>query len=126
MTAIFSADASLYRKSCWSTPPDPVRAADGRGHARRVTDGDVSPRSFGKNCGLPRFVPQVLRYHASIGRASFMISQPYPYTRYELAEPDWRRFPGWAGVSEEDWASAQWQRAHCVKNIRQLGQVTGP
>ena len=55
-----------------------------------------------------------------------MISQPYPYTRHELAEPDWRRFPGWAGVSEEDWASAQWQRAHCVKNIRQLGQVTGP
>jgi lysine 2,3-aminomutase len=55
-----------------------------------------------------------------------MVSQPYVYQRRELAEPDWRRFPGWAGVSEADWASAQWQRAHCVKNTRQLRQVTGP
>src|SRR5450755_349199 len=55
-----------------------------------------------------------------------MISQPYVYRRHELAEPDWRRFPGWAGVSAADWESAQWQRAHCVKNTRQLRQVTGP
>ena len=55
-----------------------------------------------------------------------MVSQPYVYQRHELAEPDWRRFPGWAGVSAADWESAQWQRAHCVKNARQLRQVTGP
>src|SRR5690349_13967117 len=55
-----------------------------------------------------------------------MVSQPYVYQRRELAEPDWRRFPGWAGISEADWESAQWQRAHCVKNVRQLRQVTGP
>jgi len=55
-----------------------------------------------------------------------MISQPYVYRRHELAEPDWRRFPGWTGVSAADWESAQWQRAHCVKNARQLRQVTGP
>src|SRR6201996_3988194 len=54
-----------------------------------------------------------------------MVSQPYVYQRRELSEPDWRRFPGWAGVSAADWESAQWQRAHCVKNARQLGQVTG-
>ena len=55
-----------------------------------------------------------------------MVSQPYVYQRHELAEPDWRRLPGWAGVSEADWESAQWQRAHCVKNARQLRQVAGP
>src|ERR1700728_404735 len=55
-----------------------------------------------------------------------MISQPYVYRRHELAEPDWRRFPGWTEVSAADWESAQWQRAHCVKNARQLRQVTGP
>jgi lysine 2,3-aminomutase len=55
-----------------------------------------------------------------------MVSQPYVYRRHELAEPDWRRFPGWTGVSAAEWASAQWQRAHCVKNVRQLRQVTGP
>src|SRR5256885_5546509 len=55
-----------------------------------------------------------------------MVSQPYVYQRHELAEPDWRRFPGWAAVSEADWESAQWQRAHCVKNAWQLRQVAGP
>ena len=54
-----------------------------------------------------------------------MVSQPYVYQRHELSEPDWRRFPGWAGVSTADWESAQWQRAHCVKNARQLAQVIG-
>ncbi len=54
-----------------------------------------------------------------------MISQPYVYRHSELAEPDWRRLPGWADVSEQEWESAQWQRSHCVKNIRQLRQVLG-
>ena len=54
-----------------------------------------------------------------------MIDQPYIYRRKELVEPDWQRLPGWAEVTAEEWASAQWQRAHCIKNIRQLGQVIG-
>lgn len=54
-----------------------------------------------------------------------MVEQPYVYRRRELAEPDWRRLPGWAGVSRQEWESAQWQRAHCVKNARQLREVTG-
>ena len=54
-----------------------------------------------------------------------MIDQPYAYRHRALAEPDWRRLPGWAEVSREDWESAQWQRAHCVKNIRQLRGVMG-
>src|SRR4051795_4318346 len=51
--------------------------------------------------------------------------QPYPYRRTELVEPDWRRFPGWRDVTAEEWASAQWQRAHCVKNVRQLRELLG-
>jgi lysine 2,3-aminomutase len=54
-----------------------------------------------------------------------MIEQPYSYRHRELAEPDWRRLPGWADVTPEQWASAQWQRAHCVKSIRQLRQLMG-
>ena len=42
-----------------------------------------------------------------------------------LAEPDWRRPSGFADVPEEQWRSAQWQRAHCVKNVRQLRGVYG-
>jgi lysine 2,3-aminomutase len=51
--------------------------------------------------------------------------QPYEYRRRELVEPDWRRFPGWQGVTREQWESAQWQRAHCVKNVRQLRGILG-
>jgi lysine 2,3-aminomutase len=51
--------------------------------------------------------------------------QPYPYRRVELVEPDWTRFPGWKDVTAEEWGSVQWQRAHCVKNVRQLRQLFG-
>jgi len=52
-------------------------------------------------------------------------AQPYRYRRTELVEPDWTRFPGWAGVTEREWDSAQWQRAHCVKTASQLRAVLG-
>jgi len=52
-------------------------------------------------------------------------AQPYAYRRRELVEPDWRRLPGWRDVTESDWMSAQWQRAHCVKNVAQLRAVFG-
>ena len=51
--------------------------------------------------------------------------QPYPYRRVELVEPDWTRFPGWHDVTTEEWESVQWQRAHCVKNVKQLREVIG-
>jgi KamA family protein len=54
-----------------------------------------------------------------------VIEQPYVYRRTELSEPDWTRFPGWAQVTRDEWESVQWQRAHCVKNVRQLREVTG-
>jgi lysine 2,3-aminomutase len=54
-----------------------------------------------------------------------MNRQPYQYVRAELAEPDWRRLPGFSAVSEQEWRDAQWQRAHCVKNPRQLRAVVG-
>ncbi|MFE2263200.1 KamA family radical SAM protein [Streptomyces griseosporeus] len=54
-----------------------------------------------------------------------MIRQPYEYARTPLTEPDWRRLPGWRHVTEREWRDAQWQRAHCVKNPRQLKAVVG-
>ncbi len=56
---------------------------------------------------------------------SMATGQPYAYRAPELAEPDWTRFPGWRDVTSADWESAQWQRAHCVKNLRQLRAVLG-
>jgi lysine 2,3-aminomutase len=53
------------------------------------------------------------------------IDQPYTYVRRELSEPDWRRYPGWATVTDSEWRDAQWQRAHSVKNIGQLRAVVG-
>ncbi|MFL6240472.1 MAG: KamA family radical SAM protein [Actinomycetes bacterium] len=52
-------------------------------------------------------------------------AQPYAYRRRRLVEPDWRRLPGWREVTDEQWRDAQWQRAHCVKNVAQLRRVMG-
>jgi lysine 2,3-aminomutase len=51
--------------------------------------------------------------------------QPYSYVRRELVEPDWRRFPGWRTVTEAEWRDAQWQRVHCLRNIKQLRACVG-
>ncbi len=51
--------------------------------------------------------------------------QPYDYQRRPLIEPDWTRFPGWRDVTPAQWESAQWQRVHCVKNVKQLRAVLG-
>src|SRR5439155_22562033 len=53
------------------------------------------------------------------------LDQPYHYSRSELIEPDWRRFPGWRDVTEAQWRDAQWQRVHCLRNIRHLRAVLG-
>ncbi|MEY8014806.1 KamA family radical SAM protein [Mycobacterium sp. HUMS_12744610] len=53
------------------------------------------------------------------------IDQPYAYARKPLSEPDWRRYPGWAAVTDAEWRDPQWQRAHSVKNIDQLRAVVG-
>ncbi|HZM83455.1 MAG TPA: hypothetical protein VFC19_47680 [Candidatus Limnocylindrales bacterium] len=51
--------------------------------------------------------------------------QPYQYVRSALVEPDWRRLPGWRSTTADQWRDAQWHRAHCVKNPRQLRAVLG-
>ena len=57
--------------------------------------------------------------------APALVAQPYIYRHRPLVEPDWRRLPGWRDVTPEEWRDAQWQRAHCVKNVRQLADVMG-
>jgi lysine 2,3-aminomutase len=52
--------------------------------------------------------------------------QPFEYpTRREFAEPDWTRLAGYRDVTRAEWESAQWQRAHCVKNLAQLKAAFG-
>lgn len=53
------------------------------------------------------------------------LQQPYSYHRRTASEPDHRRYPGWRKMTEQEWNSPQWQRAHCVKNLQQLRNVTG-
>jgi lysine 2,3-aminomutase len=49
----------------------------------------------------------------------------YPLER-QFAEPDWTRLPGYRDVTREQWESAQWQRAHCVKNLAEFREALGP
>jgi lysine 2,3-aminomutase len=58
-------------------------------------------------------------------RFTAALAQPYNYTRRELIEPDWRRYPGWRTVTDAEWRNPQWQRAHCLKDIRDLRGVLG-
>ncbi|MFN2545406.1 MAG: KamA family radical SAM protein [Actinomycetota bacterium] len=52
--------------------------------------------------------------------------QPFAYPlQREFVEPDWRRLPGFRDVTTEQWESAQWQRAHTVKNLRELRSALG-
>ena len=53
------------------------------------------------------------------------IDQPYAYLRHELVEPDWTRLPGWRHITANEWASAQWQRVNCIKNIKGLRALMG-
>ena len=53
------------------------------------------------------------------------LPQPYRYARRPLVEPDWRRLPGYRDVTDAEWRSAQWQRAHCVKTPAQLREAVG-
>ena len=58
--------------------------------------------------------------------AAHAAPQPFQYPlRREFAEPDWRRLPGFREVTAEQWESAQWQRTHTVKNLRELKAVLG-
>ena len=54
-----------------------------------------------------------------------MAEQPYRYDRRGLVEPDHRRLPGFRDVTDAQWRDVQWQRSHCVKNVRQLRAVWG-
>jgi len=58
-------------------------------------------------------------------RTSARAPQPYRYGGRELVEPDWRRLPAFADVSEAEWRSARWQRQHTVKNLDQLRRALG-
>ncbi|MDP8957089.1 MAG: lysine 2,3-aminomutase [Actinomycetota bacterium] len=52
--------------------------------------------------------------------------QPFEYPlQRELVEPDWTRLPGYRGVTAAQWESAQWQRAHTVKNLKELKEALG-
>src|SRR2546423_10029589 len=58
--------------------------------------------------------------------AAHAAAQPFAYPlEREFVEPDWRRLPGYRDVTAEQWESAQWQRAHTVKNLRELKAVLG-
>jgi lysine 2,3-aminomutase len=67
---------------------------------------------------LDRPGPREARAHAA--------DQPFQYPlTAEFVEPDWRRLPAYRDVTAEQWESAQWQRAHTVKNLRELKEALG-
>jgi lysine 2,3-aminomutase len=74
----------------------------------------------------PRLHPSNVRPGHREAHAHASEDQPfhYPLAR-EFAEPDWTRLPGYRDVTKEQWESAQWQRAHSVKNLREFKEALG-
>jgi lysine 2,3-aminomutase len=53
-------------------------------------------------------------------------SQPFPYPiPRAFVEPDWTRLPGYREVTQAEWESAQWQRAHTIKNLKEFKAALG-
>jgi lysine 2,3-aminomutase len=53
-------------------------------------------------------------------------TQPFRYPlERPFVEPEWTRLPGYRDVTSEEWGSAQWQRAHTVKNLKEFKQALG-
>jgi lysine 2,3-aminomutase len=48
----------------------------------------------------------------------------YPLTQ-DFVEPDWTRLAAYRDVTKEQWGSAQWQRAHTVKNLKEFKEALG-
>ena len=61
---------------------------------------------------------EVGRAHASEQPFRYPLERPY-------VEPDWTRLAGFADVTQQQWESAQWQRAHTVKNLVELKRALG-
>ncbi len=52
--------------------------------------------------------------------------QPFRYPLHRpYVEPDWTRLPGYRDTTKEQWESAQWQRAHSVKNLAEFKEALG-
>src|SRR5581483_5066549 len=116
-----------YRRS-YGTPPaipdgslvifgmygDPFGPGSRGGIAQEagMSDQRPAPEAFGR----PKRQPG--KAHAA--------EQPFEYPlRREFVEPDWRRLPGYRDVERKQWESAQWQRAHTVKNLVELKRALG-
>jgi lysine 2,3-aminomutase len=78
--------------------------------------GDALPGQPPRNLDRPGH--RETKAHAS--------EQPYRYPpEREFVEPDWTRLPAYRDVAREEWESAQWQRAHSVKNLKEFKEALG-
>ena len=84
----------------------------------RTTIGDTALPGQPLPRSTDRPGPRDARAHAA--------EQPFRYPlEREFVEPDWTRLPGYRDVTRREWESAQWQRAHSVKNLRELKEALG-
>ena len=80
---------------------------------------EVAPVSAAENPSTVR--PAHREAHAHVAE-----DQPFQYPlQREYVEPDWTRLPGYRDVTKAQWESAQWQRAHSVKNLKEFSEALG-
>jgi len=58
-------------------------------------------------------------------RGTGVIGTNHEFAYRCLAEPDWRRLPGFRNVPRHEWESARWQRLHSARSVGHLREVFG-
>ena len=76
----------------------------------------------GVSCGVVVAVPQILPYPRATREP---LSSRTPTAAPSWSSPTGPGCPAGPASTAEQWADAQWQRAHCVKNLKQLHDVMG-
>ena len=111
---------------CGSTPAGEITRCS-RSHSRRTSSCVSGTKPEDLRCGgcLTGRFPLPCQRPTRTGSRGGAVEQPYRYDRRPLVEPDHRRLPGFRDVTDAEWRDVQWQRSHCVKNVRQLRAVWG-
>ena len=63
-----------------------------------------------------------------VGLRTILVVCEHVFVRWQeltVENEEGRRLPGYRDVTAEQWESAQWQRAHSVKNLKELKAALG-
>ena len=129
-----SARVSSRWAACGSTTgvvEDPVQAGritvtGGHGGGSSVDSGVLDRKILRRGIGRAAHSPRTLSAHEHRDRhRPGRPASPTPTAGSSWSSPTGPASPAGRTSPPSEWASVQWQRAHCVKNVKQLRELMG-